>query len=197
MSELGATLKEIRRDIKNWWVFLIIGAVFVLLGFWVMSKPLESYLALSILFAITMLIGGIFQIVFSITNREEMKGWGWQLAVGIMELILGIILTRNMGLTMTTLPFVVGFWMMFRSMDLIGIALELQTRKYSGWVWYLVLGILLMIFAWFIIFNPILGGITVVLWTSFALIVAGVTYIMLAFKFKKVNQVIEKVEEKI
>jgi len=36
-----------------------------------------------------------------------------------------------------------------------------------------------------------------VLWTSFALIVAGVTYIMLAFKFKKVNQVIEKVEEKI
>lgn len=193
MSELGSTFKEVRRDVKNWWVFLIIGVVFVLLGFWVMSKPVESYIALSILFAVTMLIGGIFQIVFSISNREKMHGWGWQLALGIMELILGIILTRNMGLTMTTLPFVIGFWMMFRSMDIMGVAFDLQTSKHAGWWWYLILGILLMIFSWFIIFNPVLGGITVVLWTSFALIVAGVTYIMLSFKFRKVNKETEKV----
>jgi len=185
---MESSFKEIRKSIKNWWAFLLIGIVFVLMGFWVMSKPAEAYMALAILFAVTMLVGGILQIVISITNRESMKGWGWQLAMGVMELILGIILTFNMGLTLVTLPFVVGFWMLFRSIDIIGISTEMQTNKETGWGWYLASGILMMIFSWFIMFNPLLGGITVVLWTSFALILAGVSYITLGFKFRKVGK---------
>jgi len=192
MNGTGSVLKEIQRDVKNWWTFLLIGIVFLLMGFWVLSKPVESYVALAVLFAVTMLVGGVFQIVFSITNRNQMQSWGWQLAIGIMELVLGVILTRNMGFTLTTLPFVVGFWMLFRSIDIIGISFQLQATKAAGWVWYLILGILSMIFSWFIIFNPLLGGITVVLWTAMTLIIAGASYIMLSLKFRKINKIVNE-----
>jgi uncharacterized membrane protein HdeD (DUF308 family) len=165
------------------------------MGFIVLANPLESYVTLAIFFAASMLVSGIFQIVFSIANREEMEGWGWQLALGIMETIIGFILIFNLGLTLAILPFYVGFWLLFRSFALIGFSFEMKTYKIMSWGYYLVFGILLAVFSWFIILRPVFGGITIVTWTAIAFMIAGVAHIMLSFRLKKVNNKIVKVEK--
>ena len=47
---------------------------------------------LSVIFSISMLISGIIEIIFSISNRRGISSWGWYLAGGIIDLILGIYL---------------------------------------------------------------------------------------------------------
>jgi uncharacterized membrane protein HdeD (DUF308 family) len=188
-------INEIRAHIRNWWVLLLLGVIFVAMGFIVLANPLESYVTLAIFFAASMLVSGIFQIVFSIANREEMEGWGWQLALGIMETIIGFILIFNLGLSLAILPFYVGFWLLFRSFALIGFSFEMKTYKIMSWGYYLVFGILLAVFSWFIILRPVFGGITIVTWTAIAFMIAGVAHIMLSFRLKKVNNKIVKVEK--
>ena len=129
MENLKSTLKEIRTDNKNWWVLLLLGIIFIGMGAFVFANPLESYVTLAVFFAASMLVSGIFQFWFAIANKDEISGWGWQLALGIIEFFIGIILIFNMGLTIAILPFYVGFWLLFRSFALIGFSFELKSYK--------------------------------------------------------------------
>ena len=195
MENLKSRMKEIRTDIKNWWVLLLLGILFIGVGIFTFINPLESYVTLSVIFAASMLVSGVFQCVFAIGNRNEIDGWGWQLALGIMEFIIGIILLFNVNLTMAVLPFYVGFWLLFRSFALIGFSFELKSYRIMDWGYYLIFGLLVALLSWFIILNPMFGGLTIVTWTGIALIVAGIAHIMLSLKLKKVNKKIVKIEE--
>tara|TARA_B100000949_G_C14129937_1_gene386191 strand:- start:204 stop:800 length:597 start_codon:yes stop_codon:yes gene_type:complete len=197
MESLESTLKEIRTSIKKWWALLLLGIVLIGLGIVVFTNPLESYVSLSVFFAVSAIVSGLLQIWFAIANRKKIDGWGWQFALGIMEFIIGVILFSNFGLTLSILPFYVGFWLMFRAFALIGFSFELKTYKIMDWGYYLVFGLFLVILSWFIILNPLFGGITIVTWTGTAFIVAGIANIILSFKLKKVNERIVQVENSI
>ena len=50
----------------------------------------------------------LFKILF--ISRDSLPNWGWGLAGGLFDIIFALILLSNPALTATTLPFVVGFW---------------------------------------------------------------------------------------
>ena len=197
MENLESTLKEIRSEIKYWWVLLLLGIVFIGMGVVVFANPLASYVTLAVFFAVGMIFSGVFQFWFAIANSEEIDGWGWQIALSIMELILGIVLIFNLDLTIAILPFYVGFWLLFRSVALIGFSFDLKSDGILDWGYYLVFGLSLVLLSWFIILNPLFGGLTIVTWTGIALVVAGVAHIILSFKFKKLRKEIGKTETEL
>src|SRR5216684_2551730 len=102
-------------SIKHWYIPLIIGLVLILLGVYVFVTPLASYLTLSIVFSASFLVSGILQITFSIANSKELNSWGWYLAGGILYALFGILLVSRPEISITTLPFVVGFFVLFKS----------------------------------------------------------------------------------
>lgn len=85
-------LRSVQKTAKNWWLSLILGVLFIFLGIWVLRTPLTSYISLSILFSISIFLSGLFGIIFSISNRTQIDGWGWHLAGGIFDLIVGVLL---------------------------------------------------------------------------------------------------------
>ena len=136
-------VSELVTTIKNWWLFLVIGILMFIGGIWVVRTPVASYVTLAWLFGVLVLADGIFYIVFSLSNIRRLTGWGWYLAAGILELLIGIYLLMNPVILLTILPFVVGFWLLFRGITLISSSLELKGHSIPGWGWVLTLGILL------------------------------------------------------
>ena len=96
-------LKLINNSIKNWYLPLIGGIIFIGVGVLVLMTPHESYLTLSIIFSISFLISGILDVVFSISNRNEMEGWGWNLALGLLNMVIGFILIIHPGISIVIL----------------------------------------------------------------------------------------------
>ena len=188
MENVDAVKKEIQGNIRHWWVMLLIGILFIGMSFYVFANPVASYVALSVFFAAIILVTGIFQLIFSIVNREKISGWGWQLTMGIIETLIGIVLFSNFAITLEILPFYVGFWLMFRSFMLIGYSFEMQSKGESNWGWYLVSGILLIIFSWLIIIHPLLGGFTIIIWTGVAFMFSGFVHVALSFKMKSAEK---------
>ena len=90
-------LKEVKRTVKNWWLFVVLGIFFIIGGIWVMTTPLETYITLAIIFSVMIFVNGIFDVVFSISNSKIINGWGWYLAGGILEILLGIVLMNYPG----------------------------------------------------------------------------------------------------
>lgn len=144
-------------------------------------------MALATLFSVTFLVNGIFEIYSAISMRKETQGWGWILAGGIIDVLVGIILVSNPLLNLTVLPFVVGFGLMFRSMMAIGVSFDLNSFGVKGWGWLLAMGIAGLIFSFFLIRNPVFAGITVVIWTAMAFFCIGIFKIGLAFQLKKLK----------
>lgn len=75
--------KTVKNSINHWFLILIAGLIFVVLGIWTMLTPVSSYLTLSVIFSVSFIIIGFIEIIFAISNRKEIDSWGWTLVYGI------------------------------------------------------------------------------------------------------------------
>ena len=177
--------------IRNWWWFIIIGILFIVSGIAVLSRPLEGYVGLSVVFSITILGIGLSQIIFSISNKDNFHGWGWALASGIIDVAVGSYLFMFPVITMATLPYFVGFWLMFRSFYIMGASMDLQNFGISGWGWIFTGGILLLILSGLILYFPAAAAVGIVTWSGLAFLTGGILSIVLAFKLRGVKNAVK------
>lgn len=174
--------------VKNWWLSLLVGLLFIVFAIYLMFVPLASYVALSILFSVTMFVSGIFEIAFAFTNKKNISSWGWYLAGGIIDLILGIFLMASPGLSMEVLPFILAFWLLFRGFSAIGYSMDLKRYGARNWGWYIVFGILAILCSIGIIWQPAAGAFTLVYLAAYTLLIIGVFRVMLAFELKGLHK---------
>lgn len=175
------------KAVKNWWLLALLGILLVLLGLWVFRNPGGTLLGLATFFSIMLFISSISSIVFALTNKETMQGWGRNLAGGIFELLIAIVLLRNPSLAGLALNFLIGFWVMFRGINLISMGLELRNYGLENWRWIFVGGILASILAFFILVDPMAGAVTVAVWAGMSLIMAGIFNIFVGLTLRRVK----------
>ncbi len=188
--ENPAIKEEVRRSIKHWYLPLLLGIVFIAVGIWVFMTPVASFLTLAMLFAVTFLVTGFIEAISAIYNRNQLDGWGWQLTVGVIDLLIGLLLVLRPDITIVILPFYVGFDVMFRSISSIGWAFDLRRYGAPDWGLLLILGILGLVFSFVLLWNPILAGLTVVVYTALAFLSVGVFQIYLAFALRKLRDLV-------
>lgn len=181
-------LKTVTNAVKHWYLFLIIGLIFTALGIWIFATPLESYITLAVLFSLTFLISGFFEILFAVSNRKEVDNWGWILVSGIVSFILGCIMISNPQISMATLPYYVGFVILFRSFMAISTAIDLQNYGASNSGGLLALGILGLIFSFIMLWNPVFAGMTIVFWTAAAFVSIGIYNIYLSIRLRRIHK---------
>ncbi|WP_292011108.1 DUF308 domain-containing protein [Chryseobacterium sp.] len=194
---MPSLLKSFRNSVKHWYIPLILGILFIVLGIYVFSSPLATYLALSILFSASFIVSGLFDIFFSIQNSKSLNGWGWYLVSGLLSFGMGIFLIAYPQISMSILPFIVGFTVMFRSFQLLGISLDLKDAHVLKWGNLAIFSVLGIILSFMLLANPIFSGISLVVLTGLAFILVGVASIILAFDLKKLKDFPKRLSHEI
>jgi uncharacterized membrane protein HdeD (DUF308 family) len=99
----------------GFFLHLIVGILAVVVGFHLVSSPIQGALVLTLIMAIYFMVIGIIRIVTAMAMR--FPGWGWVLFSGIVTFILGILIKSQWPAT--------GLWIigLFIGIDLI----------FSGW----------------------------------------------------------------
>lgn len=147
------------------------------------KNPVESYFALAVYFCIMFILFGIGEIVNAFSNQHY-RNWGWGLAIGILDLVIGFLLLGNLEWAIDILPFAVGFILMFLGIDFIGWSTQMQTLRLPNWGWVLAGGILTLIFSFLIIFHPLFGVFNIIVWTDWLFIFGGVSAIVFSISLK-------------
>lgn len=184
---MGTLLETVGSSIKNWWWFLIKGLLLIATGIAIFARPVAGYVGLSILFAIVIISSGVAQIMFATSNKALLKGWGWTLVSGILDLAIGIYLAMYPAVTMATLPFFVGFWLIYKSFYLMGASFDLRDLGLSGWGWLFFGGVLVLLAGFYVIYYPVDGALGIVAVSGIAFILAGILYSILSFKLKDIK----------
>ncbi|MFB6457026.1 HdeD family acid-resistance protein [Chitinophaga sp. Hz27] len=181
-------LSTIRSNVKYWWLYLINGIIFIIAGFIVFSNPFSSYVILSIFFAVTLFVTGIAEISFAVSNRQNMYGWGWSLASGIIDVVVGFMLMIYPAVSMAVIPLFLGFWFLFRGISLIVFSIQLSMEKIPNWGWLLIGGILLVMVSIYILDNPTIGVAAILGILAAGFWMAGVFSIIFAFRLRRVKK---------
>lgn len=184
---MGTLLETVGSGIKNWWWFLIKGLLLIATGIAIFARPVAGYVGLSILFAIVIISSGVTQIMFATSNKALLKGWGWTLVSGILDLAIGIYLAMYPAVTMATLPFFVGFWLIYKSFYLMGASFDLSDLGLSGWGWLFFGGVLVLLSGFYVIYYPVDGALGIVAVSGTAFILAGILYSILSLKLKDIK----------
>ena len=177
--------KEIKEAVKYWWLLLLTGLILVAVGIWVFASPATAYLSLSILFGASILTVGFLETVFAISAHKSLEGWGWTLASGLLDIVIGSYLLLYPAVTMAILPFVLGFWLLFRGFSAIGFSFDMKSYGDLNWGWFLLFAIGIIFLAVMILAVPAFGVANMIAWTGLSFIFAGVFRIILAFRLKK------------
>jgi len=184
-------------SVKHWYVSLIIGIIFIILGVYIFTTPLETYVSLSTLFSISYIISGIMDIFFSLENNKFLKGWGWHLTGGILTLAVGIYLIVYPAISMMVLPIFVGFTMLFRSFQLLGFAFELKELQVLNWGNAAITSVLGIILSLLLLGNPLFTGMSIVTLTAMSCIFVGIATVFLAFNLKKLKDFPNKISDEL
>jgi uncharacterized membrane protein HdeD (DUF308 family) len=190
-------IEDIQNNVKNWWLFLISGLLFIATGIAIYAWPVASYVSLSIVFSILMLSNGFSQIVFASDNSKLLRGWGWILVSGIVDVALGTYLLVYPTVTMVTLPYFVGFWLIFRSFYLMGTAFDLQALGVRGWGWFLFGAILVLVLGGVIVYYPAAGVVSIIAFSGSAFILGGFMNIYLGFLLKAVKGDVNEIKKAV
>jgi uncharacterized membrane protein HdeD (DUF308 family) len=119
---LGSGLAEI---VHSFWVgrwsgmivHLLLGVLYVLVGFLVIDQPENAAVQVTLLIAIFLMVSGVFRIILSVS--EQFTGWGWVLLNGAVTFFLGLMIYKQWPASSL---WVIG---LFIGIDLI----------FNGWAW--------------------------------------------------------------
>jgi uncharacterized membrane protein HdeD (DUF308 family) len=105
---------------------LISAILAIVVGALLIGRPVGGAFSLTFLLITFFLIEGVASIMFAIDHRRELPGaWGWMLASGIVDLVLGGIIFAGLpGAAAWALGLLVGINMIFGGVALIAMALQ-------------------------------------------------------------------------
>lgn len=77
------------------------GVLGVVLGLMLLGNPIQGAIRLTILLASFLFVGGIFKAAAAIAHRFD--GWGWLLLSGAIDLVLGVMIWRELPMSGLTI----------------------------------------------------------------------------------------------
>lgn len=191
-------LKTVKTSVKNWYMPFFMGLVFLVLGIYCIFSPVNTFVALSGLFSIAFIFSGISEIIFSISNRDEIDNWGWTLMIGFVTLLMGILIFNRPEITFRTLSLFVGITMLFKSISGVSHAIDLKSYgEETQWKTLLAIGILGVLLSIILLWNPLIVGSFVSVLIGLVMVAIGAFSIFLSLKLKKLKNRSKDIKEKV
>lgn len=182
------------RAVKHWWLMMVAGVLCIIAGICVFVFPLESYVALSVLFGVIMLLTGAAQLIIASSSGNYLTMRGYFIVGGVLDVILGIFLCVYPGVSLVALPIMMGLWLMYNSFVIIAFGGDMDTFKLSGGGMMIILGILLLVLSLFVLLNPLSVGITTVLIVAgVGLILFGLILFAISLKIRDLDKLVKTV----
>lgn len=175
-----------------WWMPLITGLICVAIGVWCLCSPIASLETLALAFAFCIILAGILNFSFAFANIKRNSEWGWSLAIGVFEILIGIWLyCLPANVLLTTFIYTVGIYLIFVTINAICATCSLYSTS-SDWTgWLLAFLLCTLIFAIIFIAGPIAGGVAVWLYIGISFISYGIFRIILACKLLRINKMMK------
>jgi uncharacterized membrane protein HdeD (DUF308 family) len=149
-----------------------------MLGTFVWFNPFDTLLALAFYIGLGFIFAGIFYLMSSYELRM-----GWYLLVGSFDVLVGVVLISNIGITAASLPIILALWCLT-----VGIIQIISSLEFKGidlpWKWTALMGYIGLFFGLAILMFPTIGVVAISSIIGFYAIMFGILQIV-EYRFSK------------
>ena len=115
-------ITELQAQAAHWWVLLLQGGVFAIIGWMLLKQPAITVIQLAVILGLYMLIAGIVDVVASLFEiGHHGSRWGLKLFGGLVGIIVGLFVLNNPILTGIFTP----LFIMYFGSEIRNLKLEL------------------------------------------------------------------------
>jgi uncharacterized membrane protein HdeD (DUF308 family) len=164
-----------------WWVFLLKGLAGIILGFFLLTEPAATIVALTTLLGFYWLIQGVLSLVQVFVDRSI--PWIWSLLSGIVGIVAGLFVLRHPLIAALTVPTVIVIVLGIQGL-IIGV-LEIISGFRGGGFGSFILGAINLLIGLLLLSSPIAAALAVPIVFGVLLLIEGAALIFLAFRLRK------------
>jgi uncharacterized membrane protein HdeD (DUF308 family) len=130
---LATTLRS-ARSAPGWWLSLLSAVTGIVAGALLLWWPVAGTLTLTTVLIAFLFVEGVITVIYALQHRQALSGrWGWMLASGIADLLLGVILLAGLpGSGLWALGVIIGINMIFGGWALIAMATHARAAAPAG-----------------------------------------------------------------
>ena len=172
---------------RNWWLLLFFGVISIIVGIFCVMQPVEAIETLAWLFAVWLIVTGIFEVVRSFSSGLGGGMRALLIITGALSLILGFVALRSFWdddvvLAGWILAIFIGISFLFRGFSVLFMGIEGKGQPGRGW--NIFAGIVIIIGGMIILTAP--ASIIALAWVvGIWLIVMGIFEIISSFMVRK------------
>lgn len=172
---------------RNWWLLLFFGVISIIVGIFCVMQPVDAVETLAWLFAIWLIVTGIFEVVRSFSSGIGGGMRALLIITGALLLILGFVALRSFWdddvvLAGWILAIFIGISFLFRGFSVLFMGIEGKGQPGRGW--NIFAGIVIIIGGMIILTAP--ASIIALAWVvGIWLIVMGIFEIISSFMVRK------------
>jgi uncharacterized membrane protein HdeD (DUF308 family) len=171
---------------RHWWVPVIRGIAAIVFGVIAFTHPVMAIATLVLFFGAWVLIDGIFRIVGAIRHRGSDLDWAWQLVIGIIGIIVGLLTFHAPQVTALALVIYIAAWALMIGASEIVMAVKLRHEIKGEWL-LILMGLASIVFAVLLLWNPVAGAAAVIWLIAWYAIVLGILAIFFGFRLRSLR----------
>lgn len=168
---------------RHWWVPVLRGVAAIIFGVIAFTHPLMAAATLVIFFGAWVLVDGIFRIVGAIGHRDSDPDWGFNLIIGILGVIVGLLTFHAPAITALALVIYIAAWALMVGATEIALAIKMRREIKGEWL-LILLGLASIIFAGLLLWNPLAGAAALIWIVAWYAVIMGVLAIVFGFRLR-------------
>ena len=176
---------EISQAVKRvWWALVIRGVFAIIIGIFIIARPMDSVAAFALVIAIWAVMQGLVSIVHAFDLRSVAPHWWLLLLSGVISTAFGIAAFYYYpGLSLSFAVVWTAWWLLLGGFA--GISVAAQERRFGmSWGWTMTLGVLGVVAAVYAFMSPPVTLVALMALISAYAIVGGVVLLVGAYKLR-------------
>ncbi len=152
---------------------IIISSLMIILSIFLIINPLKSLEVFVIIFSIIMFINGIGYFVSYFTMSHESRLFSFDLLLGLITLISGIMIFIYRMDLINIFPIILGIWIIVSNLFKLQLSINLSTIL-TEYIWLVILTILMIVLGILLIINPFTSIMTIATTAGLLLLISEV-----------------------
>ena len=165
---------------------MIRGIAAIVFGVIAFTYPVMAIATLVLFFGAWVLIDGIFRIFGAIKHRGSDSDWAWQLVIGLIGIIVGLLTFHAPQVTALALVIYIAAWALMIGASEIVMAVKLRHEIKGEWL-LILMGLASIVFAVLLLWNPVAGAAAVIWLIAWYAVVLGILAIFFGFRLRSLR----------
>lgn len=180
-------ISSIKDSISNWRFVFLVGLIFLATGLLILLRPHEAMVSLATLLGIGLVLAGLFELYFALSNRALGARTNWPLALGIVTTLVGLFFIGVPAFTVLFMTLALAVIVILRSMAAIAFSLDVRLLGGKYWWVYMSLSVVGIFFSFALLLSHLLRESLVNEWAGLSMLTVGMYNAFLGIRLRKLR----------